>query len=199
MNKLFNNHFNLFIAISCGTIVGLGIWYFTLFSNLQSENKNLTKELRTQKAKSTKAEKIFSDLAKVKREWSDYNLSFEDKISRIPDITEQKRIFNVIFETLKKSEIKVDSWSPSKFPVEEKTIFIPDTNEEIMISKYPIDIEIICTFPDFGVLLEKLRSNENRFSVSNVNIIEKGGTDRQTISFIIYTYFQTALTLRTVN
>ena len=68
-----------------------------------------------------------------------------------------------------------------------------------MISKYPIDIEIICTFPDFGVLIEKLRSNENRLSVSNVNIIEKGGTDRQTISFIIYTYFQTALTLRTVN
>jgi hypothetical protein len=199
MNKIFNNHFNLFITILGGTVIGLGIWYFTLFSNLQTENRNLTKELRSQKAKSTKAEKTFSDLAKVKREWSDYNTNFEEKISKIPDITEQKRIFNVIFDIIKKSEIKVDSWSPSKFPVEEKTIFIPDTNEEIMISKYPIDIEIICTFPDFGVLLEKLRSNENRLSVSNVNIIEKGGTDRQTISFIIYTYFQTALTLRTVN
>ncbi len=199
MNKIFNNHFNLFITILGSTVIGLGIWYFTLFSNLQTENRNLTKELRSQKAKSTKAEKTFSDLAKVKREWSDYNTNFEEKISKIPDITEQKRIFNVIFDIIKKSEIKVDSWSPSKFPVEEKTIFIPDTNEEIMISKYPIDIEIICTFPDFGVLLEKLRSNENRLSVSNVNIIEKGGTDRQTISFIIYTYFQTALTLRTVN
>lgn len=199
MNKLLNNHFNLFITILVGTTIGLGIWYFTLFSGLQTENKNLSEKLRSQKAKSTKAEKTFSDLAKVKREWSDYNISFEEKISRIPDITEQKRIFNIIFEIIKKAEIKVDSWSPSKFPVEEKTIFIPDTNEEIMISKYPIDIEIICTFPDFGVLIEKLRSNENRLSVSNVNIIEKGGTDRQTISFIIYTYFQTALTLRTVN
>ena len=199
MNKLLNNHFNLFLTISVGTIVALGIWYFTLFSGLQIENKRLSKELKAQRAKSLKAEKTFSDLSKVKREWSEYNINFEDKISRIPDITEQKRIFNVIFEIIKKSEIKVDSWSPSKFPVEEKTIFIPDTNEEIMISKYPIDIEIICTFPDFGVLIEKLRSNENRLSVSNVNIIEKGGTDRQTISFIIYTYFQTALTLRTVN
>ena len=35
---------------------------------------------------------------------------------------------NVSFDIIKKSEIKVDSWSPSKFPVEEKTIFIPDTN-----------------------------------------------------------------------
>ena len=95
MNKLLNNHFNLFITILVGTTIGLGIWYFTLFSGLQTENKNLSKKLRSQKAKSTKAEKTFSDLAKVKREWSDYNISFEEKISRIPDITEQKRIFNV--------------------------------------------------------------------------------------------------------
>lgn len=199
MNKLLNNHFNLFVAILSSTIGALGIWYFTLFSGLQNENKNLSLELKAQKEKSTKAEKTFSNLSKVKREWSDYNINFEKQISRIPDFSEQKRIFNVIFEIIKKSEIKVESWSPSKFPVEEKTIFIPDTNEEIMISKYPIDIEIICTFPDFGVLLEKLRSNENRLSVSNVNIIEKGGTDRQTISFIVYTYFQTALTLRTAS
>ncbi|MGY8752229.1 MAG: hypothetical protein ACKVKJ_09400, partial [Fidelibacterota bacterium] len=60
-------------------------------------------------------------------------------------------------------------------------------------------IEIICTFTDFGVLLEKLRSSENRISVSNLNIIEKGATERQTINFIIYTYFQTALTLKIIN
>ena len=53
------------------------------------------------------------------------SIDFEDKINRIPDISNQKRIFNVIFDIIKKSEIKVDSWSPSKFPVEEKTIFIP--------------------------------------------------------------------------
>tara|TARA_B100000497_G_C7640110_1_gene384799 strand:+ start:787 stop:1386 length:600 start_codon:yes stop_codon:yes gene_type:complete len=199
MNKLFNNHYNLFITISAVTILGIGVWYMTLFTTLKTENNKLAKDLKSQKSKSTQAEKTFNDLATVKREWSDYNLDFEEKINRIPDISDQKRIFNVIFDIIKKSEIKVDSWSPSKFPVEEKTIFIPDTNEEIMISKYPIDIQIICTFPDFGILLEKLRSEDTRLSVSNVNIIEKGGTERQTISFIIYTYFQTALTLKVVN
>ena len=55
MNKLLNNHFNLFITILVGTTIGLGVWYFTLFSGLQTENKNLSKKLRSQKAKSTKA------------------------------------------------------------------------------------------------------------------------------------------------
>jgi len=199
MNKLMNNHFNLFITILVSTILGAGIWYVTLFSKLKNQNKKLTNSVKSEKSKATRADKIFNDLATVKREWSDYNIDFESQISRIPDISDQSRIFNVIFDIIKKSEIKVIEWSPSKFPVEEKTIFIPDTNEEIMISKYPIDIEVICTFPDFGVLLEKLRSSEHRISVSNVNIIEKGGTERQTINFIVYTYYQTALTLRSVN
>lgn len=199
MNKLMNNHFNLFITILVSTILGAGIWYVTLFSKLKNQNKKLTNSVKSEKSKATRADKIFNDLATVKREWSDYNIDFESQISRIPDISDQSRIFNVIFDIIKKSEIKVIKWSPSKFPVEEKTIFIPDTNEEIMISKYPIDIEVICTFPDFGVLLKKLRSSEHRISVSNVNIIEKGGTERQTINFIVYTYYQTALTLRSVN
>jgi len=199
MNKLINNHFNLFITILVSTILGAGIWYVTLFSKLKTQNKRLTKNVSSEKEKAARADKLFKGLETVKREWSEYNLDFESQISKIPDISDQSRIFNVIFDIIKKSEIKVIGWSPSKFPVEEKTIFIPDTNEEIMISKYPIDIEVICTFPDFGVLLEKLRSSEYRVSVSNVNIIEKGGTDRQTINFIVYTYYQTALTLRAVN
>lgn len=199
MNKLLNNYYTLFFVILISVFMALAGWYFTIFSSLLKENQLLNKSLKSEKLKSDKADKIFNNLSSIKTEWSDYNIDFENQISKIPDISDQSRIFNVIFEVIKESEIKVNQWSPSKFPVEEKTIFIPDTNEEIMISKYPIDIEIICTFTDFGVLLEKLRSSENRISVSNLNIIEKGGTERQTISFIIYTYFQTALTLKIIN
>ena len=67
------------------------------------------------------------------------------------------------------------------------------------ISKFPIDIEIICTFQDFGVLLEKFRSHEDRLAVSNLNIIEKGWTERQTVNFVLYSYFQTSMTLKAVD
>ena len=83
--------------------------------------------------------------------------------------------------------------------IDEKIIFIPDTEDEIKISKFPLDIEVICTFQDFGVLMEKLRSNKNRLAVSNLNIIEKGWTERQTINFVLYTYFQTSMNLKKVK
>ena len=77
MNKLFNNHYNLFISISTVTILAIGIWYLTLFTSLKTENNKLARDLKSQKSKSTQAEKTFNDLASVKREWSDYNLDFE--------------------------------------------------------------------------------------------------------------------------
>ena len=124
MNKLINNHFNLFITILVSTILGAGIWYVTLFSKLKTQNKRLTKNVSSEKEKAARADKLFKGLETVKREWSEYNLDFESQISKIPDISDQSRIFNVIFDIIKKSEIKVIGWSPSKFPVEEKTIFI---------------------------------------------------------------------------
>jgi len=59
MNKLFNNHYNLFVSISVVTILGIGIWYMTLYTSLKSENNKLTKDLKSQKSKSTQAEKNF--------------------------------------------------------------------------------------------------------------------------------------------
>ena len=96
MNKLMNNHFNLFITILVSTILGAGIWYVTLFSKLKNQNKKLTNSVKSEKSKATRADKIFNDLATVKREWSDYNIDFESQISRIPDISDQSRIFRLI-------------------------------------------------------------------------------------------------------
>ena len=59
-----------------------------------------------------------------------------------------------------------------------------------------MDIEVICTFQDFGVLMEKFRAHEDRLAISNLNIIEKGWTERQTVSFVLYTYFQTSMNLK---
>ena len=32
-----------------------------------------------------------------------------------------------------------------------------------------------------------------------INIIEKGWTERQTVNFVLYSYFQTSMTLKAVN
>tara|TARA_B100000214_G_C23904262_1_gene598075 strand:+ start:443 stop:1042 length:600 start_codon:yes stop_codon:yes gene_type:complete len=196
MNKIFKNQLNILIALAASIVVVTTLWYILLYSDLSQENTRLTSTLKAETSKSIRAGDLMDKLGKVKLEWERMNADFEAQISRIPDISEQKRIYNVVFDIIKKSEIPVTIWQPSEFPIDEKIIFIPDTGDEIKISKFPIDLEVICTFQDFGVLLEKFRAHEDRIAVSNLNIIEKGWTERQTVNFILYTYFQTSMNLK---
>lgn len=199
MNKLLKNQTNLFVIILVVVVAISAGWYSIIYGKYKDTNEKLSSQLKSQLSKSNKATDILSQLDNVKSKWVSSNDKFELLISKIPDISERKRINNVIFGIIKDSEIPVTVWNPSEFAIDEKIIFIPDTEEEVKISKFPIDIEIICTFQDFGVLLEKFRSHEDRLAVSNLNIIEKGWTERQTVNFVLYSYFQTSMTLKAVN
>tara|TARA_A100001035_G_scaffold65293_1_gene49737 strand:- start:335 stop:937 length:603 start_codon:yes stop_codon:yes gene_type:complete len=199
MNKLLKNQTNLFVIILVVVVAISAGWYLIIYGKYKDTNEKLSSQLKSQLSKSNKATDILSQLDNVKSKWVSSNDRFELLISKIPDISERKRINNVIFGIIKDSEIPVTVWNPSEFAIDEKIIFIPDTEEEVKISKFPIDIEIICTFQDFGVLLEKFRSHEDRLAVSNLNIIEKGWTERQTVNFVLYSYFQTSMTLKAVN
>jgi Tfp pilus assembly protein PilO len=199
MNKLLKNQTNLFAIILVVVVAISAGWYSIIYGKYKDTNEKLSSQLKSQLSKSNKATDILSQLDNVKSRWVSSNDRFELLISKIPDISERKRINNVIFGIIKNSEIPVTVWNPSEFAIDEKIIFIPDTEEELKISKFPIDIEIICTFQDFGVLLEKFRSHEDRLAVSNLNIIEKGWTERQTVNFVLYSYFQTSMTLKAVN
>ena len=199
MNMLLKNQTNLFVIILVVVMAVSAGWYLIIYGKYKDTNEKLSSQLKSQLSKSNKATDILSQLDNVKSKWVNSNDRFELLISKIPDISERKRINNVIFGIIKDSEIPVTVWNPSEFAIDEKIIFIPDTEEEVKISKFPIDIEIICTFQDFGVLLEKFRSHEDRLAVSNLNIIEKGWTERQTVNFVLYSYFQTSMTLKAVN
>ena len=199
MNKLLKNQTNLFVIILVVVVAISAGWYSIIYGKYKDTNEKLSSQLKSQLSKSNKATDILSQLDNVKSKWASSNDRFELLISKIPDISERKRINNVIFGIIKNSEIPVTVWNPSEFAIDEKIIFIPDTEEELKVSKFPIDIEIICTFQDFGVLLEKFRSHEDRLAVSNLNIIEKGWTERQTVNFVLYSYFQTSMPLKAVN
>lgn len=196
MSKFFKNQMNVFITLVSVLVVISLVWFFGIYNGLSATNEKLAGEVKSLQSKSNRATDLMDKLDGVKSEWSDLNSNFEAQISRIPDISQRKRINNVIFGIIKKSEIPVTVWQPSEFAIDEKIIFIPDTGDEIKISKYPMDIEVICTFQDFGVLMEKFRAHDDRLAISNLNIIEKGWTERQTVSFVLYTYFQTSMNLK---
>ena len=178
MSKFFKNQMNVFITLISVLVVISLVWFFGIYNGLSATNEKLKGEVKSLQSKSNRATDLMDKLDGVKSEWSELNSDFEAQISRIPDSSERKRINNVIFGIIKKSQIPVTVWQPSEFAIDEKIIFIPDTGDEIKISKYPMDIEVICTFQDFGVLMEKFRAHEDRLAISNLNIIEKGWTEK---------------------
>ena len=73
---------------------------------------------------------------------------------------------------------------------DKQTILIPETGDEVIVEKVPIDITLRGSFIDFGQLLESMKTGRYRLTVSNIDITQKRSSPSQTIKFISYSYFQ---------
>ena len=138
MNKLLKNQTNLFAIILVVVVAISAGWYSIIYGKYKDTNEKLSSQLKSQLSKSNKATDILSQLDNVKSKWVSSNDRFELLISKIPDISERKRINNVIFGIIKDSEIPVTVWNPSEFAIDEKIIFIPDTEEEVKFLNFQL-------------------------------------------------------------
>ena len=94
---------------------------------------------------------------------------------------------------IKNHGLSIISYSPSNIAIDKKTIIMPESEDEIIIEKIPIDIEITGSFVNFGKLLDNMTESRYRLTASNINIAKKNNSSKQVIKFISYTYFQTAV------
>jgi hypothetical protein len=94
---------------------------------------------------------------------------------------------------IKNNGLSIISYSPSNIAIDKKTIIMPESEDEIIIEKIPIDITINGSFVNFGKLLENMTESQYRFTASNIDIAQKGNSPKQVIKFISYAYFQTAV------
>jgi hypothetical protein len=128
----------------------------------------------------------------MQTEWDTLSSEFEIIIGKIPD----KRIFeNVtdhLYSLILKHGLKIEKYSPSNTHIEKKTILLPETGDEIMVEKIPIDITLKGSFINFGQLLESMLTSRYRLTTSNIEIIQKGSASA-TINLISYAYFQSLL------
>jgi hypothetical protein len=94
---------------------------------------------------------------------------------------------------IKNNGLSIISYSPSNIAIDKKTIIMPESEDEIIIEKVPIDITISGSFLNFGKLLDNMTDSQYRFTASNIDIAKKGNSAKQVIKFISYAYFQTAV------
>ena len=193
MNELLKNQRNIFVAISSGILLLVIIWYFVFhqsaaaaYSDIQQSQKSLT-------SKRNKYRRMESEIINIRDEWYSLNEEFEIVIRRIPDKSFIDNVSNVLYNMIKNNGLSIINYSPSNIAIDKKTIIMPESEDEIIIEKIPIDITINGSFLNFGKLLDNMTESRYRLTASNIDIAKNNNSSKQVIKFISYAYFQTAV------
>ena len=95
----------------------------------------------------------------------------------------------MLFSLLEKNKLAIDNFNPSLAPLDEKQIISPETQEMILVEKYPIDVELRGSFINFGNFLDQLAFSNYYLTISNIQISQNQYSEgEQKISFISYIY-----------
>jgi Tfp pilus assembly protein PilO len=193
MNELLKNQRNIFVAIASGIFLLVLIWYFGFHQSLAAAYSDIKQSQKSLASKRNKYRRMESEIINIQDEWYSLNEEFEIVIRRIPDKSSIDNVSNVLYSMIKNNGLSVISYSPSNIAIDKKTIIMPESEDEIIIEKIPIDIEINGSFVNFGKLLENMTESQYRLTASNIDIAQKGNSSKQVIKFISYAYFQTAV------
>ena len=193
MNELLKNQRNIFVAILSGIFLLLLIWYFGFHQSLAAAYSDIKQSQKSLASKRTKYRRMESEIINIQDEWYNLNEEFEIVIDRIPDKSSFDNVSNALYNMIKNNGLSVINYSPSNIAIDKKTIILPDSEDEIIIEKIPIDIEINGNFVNFGKFLENMTESQYRLTASNIDISQKGNSPKQIIKFISYAYFQTAV------
>jgi Tfp pilus assembly protein PilO len=181
------------VAISSGILLLVLIWYFGFHQSLSAAYSDIQQSQKSLASKRNKYRRMESEIINIQDEWYSLNEEFEIVIRQIPDKSSIDNVFNVLYSMIKNNGLSIISYSPSNIAIDKKTIIMPESEDEIIIEKIPIDITINGSFVNFGKLLENMTESQYRFTASNIDIAQKGNSAKQVIKFISYAYFQTGV------
>jgi type IV pilus assembly protein PilO len=193
MNELLKNQRNIFVAISSGILLLVIIWYFGFHQSVAAAYSDIKKSQKSFVSKRNNYRRMESEIINIRDEWYSLNEEFEIVIRRIPDKSFIDNVSNALYNMIKNNGLSIISYSPSNIAIDKKTIILPESEDEIIIEKVPIDITISGSFLNFGKLLDNMTESRYRLTASNIDIAKKNNSTKQVIKFISYAYFQTAV------
>ena len=189
MNRFLKNQRFVFISIFGGLIFVSLSWYFLFYVGLSKEHRKFRQIKKILTSEVQKFREMESQMVTMQAEWDTLNSTFGTVIDKIPDKREFEIVTDYLYSLIMNHGLKIKTFSPSNAAIEKKTILLPETGNEIMVEKIPIDISLKGSFINFGQLLESMLTSRYRLTTSNIEIIQKGSASA-TINLISYTYFQ---------
>ncbi len=140
MVQFLKNQKYVFISILASmTLVGLS-WYYLFYVGLSKEHKKSRQIRRILASDVKKFRQMESQIATMQAEWDALNSEFGSMIEKIPNKVQFEIVTDYLYSLILNHGLKVQNFEPSQAAIDKKTIFLPETGEEITVEKIPIDI-----------------------------------------------------------
>ena len=180
---------NLFIGIIGFVFLSCAGWYFMYFSELNNSLENISNSYNQLKSEKSKYSQIKNKFPLIEKEWTELKEDLTTLINKIPTDSQFDNVTKMLFSLIEKNKLAIDNFNPSLAPLDEKQIIVPETQETLLVEKYPIDVELRGSFIDFGNFLDQLSFTNYYLTISNIQISQNPYNEgEQKISFISYIY-----------
>ena len=180
---------NLFIGIIGFVLLSCAGWYFMYFSELNNSLENISNSYNQLKSEKSKYSQIKNKFPLIEKEWTELKEDLTTLINKIPTDSQFDNVTKMLFSLIEKNKLAIDNFNPSLAPLDEKQITVPETQETLIVEKYPIDVELRGSFIDFGNFLDQLSFTNYYLTISNIQISQNPYNEgEQKISFISYIY-----------
>jgi len=188
MNQFLRNQKYISILLFSTIIFIVIVWYFGFYQALKMNYNNLLSSQKNIKSELNNNQRMAGKIRSLTEQLNLLNEDFESLIVSMPKKSSYDKITTNLFNLVQQNGLKIKDFSPSNFALETNSITNPNTGEEIVIEKIPIDIEVTGSFIDFGRLLDSMVESFYRFTASDIDIEKEGNGINQRIKFIAYVY-----------
>ena len=180
---------HLFIGIIGFVFLSCAGWYFMYFSELNNSLENISNSYNQLKSEKSKYAQIKNKFPLIEKEWTELKEDLTTLINKIPTDSQFDNVTKMLFSLIEKNKLAIDNFNPSLAPLDEKQITVPETQETLLVEKYPIDVELRGSFIDFGNFLDQLSFTNYYLTISNIQISQNPYNEgEQKISLISYIY-----------
>jgi Tfp pilus assembly protein PilO len=159
------------------------------FSELNNSLERMSDSYNQLKSEKSKYSQIKNKFPSIEKEWIGLKEELTTLINKIPTDAQFDNVTKMLFSLMEQNKLTIDNFNPSLAPLDEKQIVVPETQETLIVEKYPIDVELRGTFIDFGNFLDQLAFTNYYLTISNIQISQNPIAEgEQKISFISYIY-----------
>jgi hypothetical protein len=129
-------------------------------------------------------------IPEIEAEWKALTSSFQKTLDKIPHKQNYDNAVNALYNLLITHNFEISAFSPSKVPLEKKYIKLQDSQDTVIVEKYPIDIQMVGEFVQLGEFLDAMKKLPYRITANNIHIYNENSKVSQEIKLIAYMYLQ---------